>query len=299
MPSSVTAFGPPPENPRLSIVIVTCDTGPELLECLASLERQTVRDFETILVDNGSLDLSVLSSFVLTYMHLGGVNHGPSAARNAGARVARAEVLAFLDDDAIANRDWVEAILSAFADEPVIAVQGQIWPKTPHCPWNDYAAHYWVGDHAHPWLIDLEGNSAVRRAEYLQVGGFDADLFGGEGAEFTFRLTRMYPAGVVLYDPAIIIRHDYADSLAHFIAKNFRHGRTREIGPGWGPEVDQMATDYYNAHHIAKRPRGFRNRARARIVHAIGGVSGAFGRGVARWEQRRRVRSRRGTAGAG
>jgi GT2 family glycosyltransferase len=268
----------------VSVVVVTHQGGPELTACLRSLERQTDTQFEVVLVDNGRLGPDGLADFRLLYIELAHANRGPSLARNVGSEAARGDVVAFLDDDAIADPHWVAGLRAVLADPAVIAVQGQVLPKSRGNPWNDFARHYWLGDHPHPWLIELEGNCAIRKAPLMSAGGFDPGLFGNEGAELTYRLRRIHPEEAILYDPRIVIRHDYADSMAQFIAKNYRHARRPAGGDLIGPEVRRMVTNYYEVHRPESTRPG-RRRVRSAAVHLIGwsaaraGRVGRFGKG--------------------
>src|SRR5579863_765438 len=99
---------------RTSVIIITRDEQPRLRLCLASLVRQTVswqRDAELILVDDGS-DPGVGSAELPTTLtepriirHLR--SRGRSAARNAGAGVARGDRLLFLDGDVLLSPEAV------------------------------------------------------------------------------------------------------------------------------------------------------------------------------------------------
>jgi glycosyltransferase involved in cell wall biosynthesis len=102
--------GPPQKHPAVSIV-VPCFNGGRFIDGLvASLARQTFRDFEVVIVDDGSTDDE-------TPRKLAGVrdrarvihqeNRGPSAARNAGARSARADILFMLDCDDSVDPDFL------------------------------------------------------------------------------------------------------------------------------------------------------------------------------------------------
>ncbi|MDO8583974.1 MAG: glycosyltransferase family A protein [bacterium] len=90
-------------DPRVSIIIPVWNHAPEALALLASLESQTFRAFEVILVDDGSTDglvfklAGVKPSFPFTFIQQ--ENHGASAARNRGAQEAKGEYLLFLDAD--------------------------------------------------------------------------------------------------------------------------------------------------------------------------------------------------------
>lgn len=89
--------------PRISVVIPTYDSEAFLAETLESVRQQTCRDFEVVLVDDGSRDgtLRVAQSFAASFelRILQQVNSGPASARNAGVRAARGQYCAFIDAD--------------------------------------------------------------------------------------------------------------------------------------------------------------------------------------------------------
>jgi hypothetical protein len=110
---------------RLSVIVVHW-ARPELLRrCLASLATQTDREFESIVVDNGSLgdDLqAVLADAAVTGLVPRVVrltdNLGFAGGANAGLRAASGELLALLNDDAEADPDWIRALRDAAEGHP-------------------------------------------------------------------------------------------------------------------------------------------------------------------------------------
>jgi GT2 family glycosyltransferase len=214
-------FGTPPGIPTVSVIVVAYRTGAELAECLASLGAQTDRDFECIVVDNGTEDPGALGQFTFDYYRLGR-NHGPSYARNFGSEQAAGGILAFLDDDGIVDLDWIRNIKSAFADTTVVALRGRIIPKTDASVYNLVHRHYDLGDEIIDSPATTEGNSAVRRDVFRKAGGYDPTMFGHEGLELSCRIQEY---GRLIYAPNVILRHDYSDSMSHFLRKEFRHAR--------------------------------------------------------------------------
>src|SRR5512135_1918794 len=103
-------------SPLVSIIIVSWNSGKHLPRCLESLSQQTFRDFETILVDNGSKDNSIDH---LEESHPGielrverlAENLGFTAGNNIGARLARGEWLVLLNADAFPEPDWLEELV--------------------------------------------------------------------------------------------------------------------------------------------------------------------------------------------
>ena len=96
-------------------MIPTIAADQKLLDCLASLEKQSRRDFEVIVVDNGGQDNEALHFAKRTGATVlkPGRNVGFGAAINLGYRRSRARFLATLNDDAVAHPRWLAALLAA------------------------------------------------------------------------------------------------------------------------------------------------------------------------------------------
>src|SRR4051812_4685788 len=126
------------ERPKISVVFATHERASRLAELLDSLRRQTLdpADFEVIAVDDGSGDSTpeVLQAAVgdgalrLRSLRLE-PSAGPAAARNAGWRIARAPLVAFTDDDCVADPGWLAAGLAGAARHPGAVLQGRTEPR--------------------------------------------------------------------------------------------------------------------------------------------------------------------------
>jgi glycosyltransferase involved in cell wall biosynthesis len=112
-----------PAAPLVSVIIPSWNHGPELMRCLASLESQTYGSFEVIVVDDGSTDgtadmvKNFKHSFPLDYVRLER-NAGASAARNAGERRSRGELLMFADADAELRPHAIERMAAELEKHP-------------------------------------------------------------------------------------------------------------------------------------------------------------------------------------
>ena len=133
---SIEPSGPDQEAPRLSIVIPTCRRPALVLRCLEAVVGQRIEPsaFEVIVVDDGRTadTQAAVNAFANRHAATHRVRYvrpehgrGPAAARNRGWRLARAEVIAFTDDDTIPDPDWLAEGERALGQE-LAAVAGRV-----------------------------------------------------------------------------------------------------------------------------------------------------------------------------
>jgi GT2 family glycosyltransferase len=143
-----------------------------------------------------------------------------SAARNAGIREARADKLVFLDDDSDPQEGYFDRASALLDDHP--AVTGRIHDTGIDLT-RGLTAQYDQGDEGHVTETVVGCNMAVRREVLDDVGGFDERLpYGHEETEFADRVSETY---YFWYDPDLVVAHPFADSLADYFEKSYRHGR--------------------------------------------------------------------------
>jgi O-antigen biosynthesis protein len=113
-------------SPSITVIVCTRDRPVLLEQCLCALSRQTYPRFDVLVVDNAPMqpvqDICRRwgAAYVLAPLP------GLSRARNVGARLAQGELLAFTDDDAVAEAGWLEALVEDFGDREVAAVSGWV-----------------------------------------------------------------------------------------------------------------------------------------------------------------------------
>lgn len=125
-------------SPDISVVICvyTEDRWEDILAAVSSVRAQSRPALETLLVvDHNPALLDRLTREYKDFEETGEVrvlaNAGPrglSAGRNTGIATSRGEVIAFLDDDAVAEREWLRHFAEAYADPKVMAVGGRTMP---------------------------------------------------------------------------------------------------------------------------------------------------------------------------
>jgi GT2 family glycosyltransferase len=107
--------------PRVSVVVVSYQARAELVTCLESLRRQSFRDFEVIVVENGSGDgteEAIRAAFPEVRVLAGGANLGFAAANNLGFKEARGVLVAGLNQDTEADAGWLAELVAALDGDP-------------------------------------------------------------------------------------------------------------------------------------------------------------------------------------
>jgi glucosyl-dolichyl phosphate glucuronosyltransferase len=137
------------------------------------------------------------------------------SARNTGLLLANADVVAFLDDDAAADVDWLERLLAVYVSHPeAVAVGGAPRPvyAAPRPDWFPpdfdwvFGCHYGMLPSALAPLRHLIGaNMSVRREEMLAVGGFHAD--DHDDMDLSHRIADAHGPDSVLYEPRAEVWH--------------------------------------------------------------------------------------------
>jgi glycosyltransferase involved in cell wall biosynthesis len=165
-------------TPAVSVVVATRNREARLADLLASLRAQTMQDFEVVIVDDASTDGTpqVLEAEVRRGdLDLRTIRReaarGPAQARNAGWRAATAPLIAFTDDDCVADPRWLEEGLAAWGGDPQRFVQGHVSPI--------YSERDQLG--ALAYSIYVEGPSPMFETANIfyprdlleRVGGFD------------------------------------------------------------------------------------------------------------------------------
>lgn len=212
--------------PKVTIVIPTLAAGTDLLDCLASLERQTRRDFEVIIVDNSGRGLvrageaGRLGARVLETVR----NVGFGAAINEAIHASEAPFIATLNDDAFPHPDWLCALMREMEARPEVgSCASQI--RLAGGPGLDSAGLLIAGDgsskqrgHGEPFeryskpaeVLCPSGAAALYRRRMLEeVGLFDGDFFlYCEDTDLGLRAR--WAGWTCLYVPDAIVEHGYS-----------------------------------------------------------------------------------------
>ncbi len=226
----------------IAVVIPAYNASDTVLKCLQSLLSQTRRPDEIVCVDNNSKDRTheVIASFgaenpSLNIKLLREPVQGSAAARNCGWRAAHSDLIAFIDADAYAREDWLEAIERLFAEEGWDGIGGMSPMHEPATlPEKVQAIEFVQPAHYYGKMVTSRGavlcgeilvtcNATYKRSVLEKIGGFDATLtIVCEDSDVT---VRAFDAGakLAIFHPDVFVWHVMHRSYWQFLRRIFEY----------------------------------------------------------------------------
>lgn len=236
-----------PQTPRASIVVCTYDRlrTADLEACIASLLKQRHSEFEILVaVDH---DEALYDGLARKFEHSrinvvlnASKNRGQASTMNCGVMNSRGEVICFIDDDAVADENWLAKLLGAYDDE-VIAVGGRIEPiwmskKPPYLPEELYWTIGCTGGYLAPGVVETRNlwssNISYKATVFREIGlfserlGTGSPMFQGEDAEFALRILEMTGKHTI-YRHSALVYHKIRPERIRFrnlLARLYRQG---------------------------------------------------------------------------
>jgi glycosyltransferase involved in cell wall biosynthesis len=268
MPDPMTPNAVTPAIRAADVSVVVCaytdQRWDDLRAALRSLRSQTAPPGEIVVVidhNDALLDRVRRAAPDVTAV-ANAERRGLSGARNTGVAAARGAVLAFLDDDAVAERDWLERLVAAYRDPAVIAAGGPAeaaWdagrPRAfpAEFDWVVGCTYRGLPTRTGPVRNPVGANMSFRREVFETVGGFRNGIgrvgtrpVGCEETELCIRARTRFPDGVVLFEPTARVRHRVPRSRAgwsYFRSRCYAEGLSKALvtraagtGPGLASE---------------------------------------------------------------
>lgn len=194
--------------PKVSVVIPTYNRAGYILETVDSVRKQSFKDYEIIIIDDGSKDNTreMLSDLIeeKTVRYYFQENRGESAARNRGISESDGEYIAFLDSDDLFLPDKLEKQVAYLDLNPTVGLV--------HCWYSKFndeevdlgrrdTSQYsgWVyPDMLLIWHVLMSPSCVLARSKiFAEVGGFDIDQYWGADLDMWRRIARFFPFGVI------------------------------------------------------------------------------------------------------
>jgi GT2 family glycosyltransferase len=221
---------PPDLNwPSISVVICTRNGERTIRDCLEGLRRIDYPNFEVLIVNDGSTDSTEAITREYNFRVISIPNGGLSNARNVGMRAAKGEIVAYIDDDAVPDPQWLTYLAATFLSTDHVGVGG---PNIP--PADDGAVAECVanspGGPIHVLFTDQEAehipgcNMAFRKVALEAVGGFDTQFrIAGDDVDLCWRIQKR--GWTLGFNPAAMVWHHRRNSVKSYWKQQLNYGK--------------------------------------------------------------------------
>jgi len=240
----------------------------ELLECIGSLKEQSLPPDEIILVLDPDEELTnfYASRVPRDVTIVVSKQRGLSNARNTGVRMASGDIVAFIDDDAVADRDWLRNLAKNYDDPQALGAGGLTKPV-----WKDGRPSWfpeeldWVVGCSYKGLPEKKSlirnpigcNMSFRRDVFERVGYFASDigrlakkLLAGEEAEFSIRIAKAILNSKIVYDPSAVVYHNVNKErarLSYLLKRSFFEGVSKAL---LNDTADVLSTEHHYLRYL-------------------------------------------------
>jgi len=218
----------------ISIVVPALNSEKTMENCIRSLLNQKYlkNKYEIIIIDNNSTDntLNIIKKFGKKIRFYREQKKGAYYARNTGVKHAMGDIIAFTDSDCIVDRNWLFYISEAFKDNSIKLVGGDIKAikkSSVLLRYCDMFSHSQEAFSKSKIPFFASGNMAVRTRDFRDVGMFNSYLKSGGDLEFCSRLIK--DSSEIFYEPKVIVKHNYEETLSEFIKKQFLYGKWHKL----------------------------------------------------------------------
>ena len=198
----------------VSIIIAVKTYGKNLEECVSKCRELDYPDFEIIVAPDKEIKLAYPRTKIVP---TGSVS--PAKKRDLSSKYAAGEILAFLDDDAYPEKDWLKNAVSNFFNPDVAAVGGpavspsddDLWRKASGMVYENflvggpYRYRYAIGKRRD--VVDYPScNLLVRKDIFDKLGGFDTAFWPGEDTKLCLEIVSKLSKKII-YDPKVVVYH--------------------------------------------------------------------------------------------
>lgn len=304
--------------PSATVAICTRERPDDLERALTAIATQQHRPHEVLVVDNTPVTDGTRQVVARHHgvRYLREDRRGLNVARNRAMLEARGDIVAFTDDDAAPEPEWLGALLSNFRDRCTIVVTGLTLPMVleteaqelfeQHCSFiKGFRRRVFDGQRDNPLAVGPVGagaNMALRKDTLMSIGGFDERLDGGmptrSGGDHDIYARVLMAGHRIVYDPAAVSWHRHRRSKEELLDTIYGYGvgvyamwtgfllERRELG------VLRLAWQWLTQSQLKALLRPSEPFARVVAWHELRGCL----RGPQSWFAARRLRARDTTA---
>jgi hypothetical protein len=265
------------DSALISVVVCayTHERWSDLVKAISSIQRQSRPVDEVVLVidHNPSLYKMAQGAFVGVRVIENQEMRGLSGARNSGIAHTRGQIIAFMDEDAVASSKWIENLLGGYTSENVLGVGGDVRPLwTGNAPGWLPEEFNWVVGCSYKGLPErmavvrnpIGCNMSFRRQALVTAGGFRNDMgrigiipVGCEETELSIRLRKQHPEGNIIYQPEAVVYHrvpEWRVKWGYFTRRCFAEGLSKAQVSQIGGANDGLSSE--RSYTAVTLPRG-------------------------------------------
>ncbi len=221
---------------KVEVIIITRNRSAQLNSCLSALNRQEILPTRVIVVDSSDNQKSSLLvkkskdklGFELEYIQIPHVSI--PYARNQGLKIVREEIIAFTDDDCRPTGDWVANVIESHKKNPqAVIIGGKVLNQNRDNYWAELSkrmleVYRQKPDQIHETKFLSTSNFSFKRKNINRNDiFFDEKLLSLEDVDFCRQVIKV--EGKILYDPNLVVYHDFRVSLFGLMAQWFFYGR--------------------------------------------------------------------------
>jgi glycogen(starch) synthase len=265
-----------------------------LVRAVESVQAQTLPPNQIVIVidHNPALLEQARERFPMLRVIENGGARGLSGARNSGIAASESDLIAFLDDDAVAEANWLETLVGVLGDPQVLGAGGRIVPRWAAGQPGWFPAEFlWVVGCSHLGLPtstaevrNLVGASMlIRRSVFERVGGFRSDMgrigtipLGCEETELCIRARQHFSNARFMYAPNAIVHHSVPEKRArwsYFRARCYAEGLSKALVSRLVGSKDGLAAE--RTHAFITLPKGVLRALRDVTRRDFGGLGRA------------------------
>ena len=219
--------------PLISVVICTHNGSKTIDACLKQLLNINYSNYEVIIVDDGSTDNTNKIAARYPFRLISTENLGLSNARNTGGNASNGEIIAYIDDDAIPDKDWLLYLAKSYRSTEFAAIGGPNIAPMNSSFIADCVDHA-PGSPTHVLVSDIEAehipgcNLSVRKDVFVKIGGFDPRfLVAGDDVDFCWRIEE--EGWKIGFNAAAMVWHHRRNSIKGYWKQQLGYGKAEAL----------------------------------------------------------------------